>query len=846
MARGIAIVGDVAAGQFYVPRAQHLMDRLETRQKLNNSQVLRDFERLDDGAYCYAMLAGGTIRAVIVVDPVELPVLEGDDQRDVFIPDVPDFYSGVVVRGNLTEDLQGHKKLDFFTPTAACAELFKLQGGVATISSYKLAVEPFTSFAKILASPATVNFSQYVKLKPTMYSGTMRKVVQLLMGFGHQLGKKSRYDLEPPRPVEVGQKPKPTKYQRDVKNNGRQIRYDWRWYRTHGIYRAVDGVLWLIEVSQLNGILAMRLPMNKISQTPEFRDKLDLLQDSAGLIALDELGGFPTGEAFPATSMESWIRAGKVIRMASAANMTPFYSKGAYSSALGWAFNSSGSEAHNTCFEFGPDGIQVGYHYCAAVSIGISAPERDPQPGAVGIKKLIGPLADKPLYRTRFDAVVYKVDHMETSQMAEVQEEGQTKEQLFEALDAFVLEPSAAATGSLSVVGSGKLYFVGLVQPHIKFPEPELGYYLLTHDMNPAGDARYEGRCDTTMHVFFADDVLKWVKFFHDPKTAPARTGNNFEECMYVGKWSSTAESELQGITPQMYTTDFDDREAFPGTSTVTEITSVDMGYTSVIYGDNPLYPPQSFVHRTRQFRQTSITTQKTGEFIATAVTVPFHDRCAYYYTRAHGTDSSYVLTNSAYNALNDPYRCVGWQNVIGYTGFATTACTNRPPPWACWTRAQHPSECGPVEHRTVVDPGAQYDPYPCSEYADRGPWCFTCDNIEALAYSITLPALPSIAPVEKIRVVFRSTRLVNESTHSPVLVEPEFETDMILYKTPWFKPSPDPETGAVQYMECTHNAFGEADLLRYWSSPFGEVVLLGGPIVSGMKTEATTFVGVV
>lgn len=842
MSRGISISGDVAAGQIYVPRAQHLLDRLESRAKTSNLNVLREYERLDDNAYCYAMLAAGASRAVIVVDSGS----EGEPivQRQVYIPDVPDFYSGTIIGGLLVQSGEV-ETLDKFRATEACAKLFELEAGTDLFSTRKLAVEPYSPYAEVLGSKnERLKFSQYVELKPTMYSGTMRKVVQLLMGFGRQLGKKSIYDKTPPRPIIEGKKSSATKYQRDVAANGLQIRFDWRWFRTHGIVRAADDKLWLVEIGQVRGILAMLLPMNAISKTPEFREKLEALDDTAGILALDELGGFPTGEAFPAGDMEAWIRAGRVIRMADASDLQPFYENTPYSSSMGWAFNSSGSEAHNTCYRYEEDLVQTGLHYSVSLSVG-SSEELPEQAGAKALHARIAKLEEVRAYATRFAAVDYKIDRMTAEQISQIQTIGQSRETLFEALDALELAPPATASGNLSIVGQGRLFYASKLQPHLKFPEPDLGY-LLTHDMRSEGPPDFEVRCDTTVMVFFADDVLKWVKFFTDARKSEPIVESDFEECMYVGEWTSKTQNGLNSIPPMVYTNDYDDRERLPAGESTTKIKSVDLGYVSIIFGDDPVRPYESSLIRTRAFRRATDTTITGGEFIASSVTVPFHDRCAYYYTHAKGADSKQTVYVDSYLTLGDPYSCTSWRNLLGFTGFTPMGCGESPPPHACWTRAAHPDGCGPVEYRAVYAPGAEYNPYPCSDFADRGPWCFTCDNAEELAYTLTLPELTQRPGTLEISKVKRTTVLLNESDQTPLVVDVA-DTTALGYVNPWFIPSPNPETGSTQYLDVTHNAFGDGTTLRYWQQPnTGPIIVKGSPYLSDMETKATTFVGVV
>ena len=532
--------------------------------------------------------------------------------------------------------------------------------------------------------------------------------------------------------------------------------------------------------------------------------------------------------------------------MAEASDLQPFYGNGniPYSSAMGWAFNSSGSEAHNTCYRVEEDHVQTGLHCSVSLRIGASA-DLPVQAGARALHARISRLEEVKAYKPRFAAVDYKIDRMTGEQISQIQTIGQTRESLFEALDALELAPPAAASGALSICGQGRLFYAPKSQPHLKFPEPDLGY-LLTHDMRPEAPTNFSQQCDTTVAVFFVNDVLKWVKFFSDPRTSNPIIESDFEECMYVGEWTQTEQSGVNSIPAMVYTNDFDDRERLPSGTSKTKIKSADIGYLSIVYGDDPVKPYEFFLIRNRGFRKTTELTLTVGEFVASSVTMPFHDRCAYYYTYAKGAASKQKFYSDVYLTLGDPYSCAGWRNLIGWTGFTPIGCVGTPPPYACWTRAQHPDGCGPVEYRSVYAPGAEYSPYPCSDFADRGPWCFTCDNAEELAYTLTLPELvqkPAIVEIDKVQ---RKTTLLNESMFAPLLIE-NVETTFLGYLNPWFIPSPAQDSGNTQYLDVTHNVFGDGTALRYWAQPnVGPITVIGSPYVAAMETKPTTFVGVV
>jgi hypothetical protein len=830
----ISIEGDVSRGHQYVPRARHMLANLLARMRVGGLMQGMDHWVLDeaDGSYAYAIVAGSVRKVVIVVGAVESD--RGGGVRAVEAQ-VPDFFSGVVIGGTIPGETPRPPevlRMSSFWPTAACAELHDLAGGVQ--QSARLAVEPYSAFDELRnqSTISPVRYTQYVKLKPTMYSGLMRNVVQFLMGFGRQTVD-SVYDKAKPRiPTSTADQP-PTKYQKDVQTNGLQIRFDWRWFRTHGITRATDGTLWLVEIGNGRGVLAFRLPMNPVTKDPRFREKLDRLGDDAGLYALDHLGGWPTGESMPTSAVASWKRAGLVLELAPSADLTPFYSNGPYTSQLGWAFSPDGREAHNTCNGWDGD-MQNSQHFAVSITIGAFR-EVDPPRRAASLKQRFRSLVDKDGYRDRYPAVMAKIDRMGDSDCDSYLARDDPADALFDALDLLELDPCASGGAHLSLVSRSPLYYPGKYQRMIKFPHPELGY-LLSHDMRSSGPVS-DTRCDATMHVFFAQGQLRYVKYFRDPRPGPENVHtDDFEDCMYVGTWHSHDETGPRAISPQMYSNDFDERQEMAGSTRDTVRTSVDLGYWRVSVQDDLTYPPRAWLFREKRFMYTFQTKVVNGTAQTAAVTVPFYDRCAYYFTSVVSSTSTQEFGGAGFQYLADPWFCETWRNFGGWTH-----------------NSEHPDKCCICVDRTVRSPAPRYDPGgynggggACADFSDNGPWCFVCDDADHMVYGIPPPPLPEFPSTFKGPDYHRITHLVNDSEFSPLLIE-DAHFNSLNYERYWFIPSPDPDSFITQYLDVTHNAFGEGNALKYYFQPNeGPIKTLGGPFPPSYDGENITFIGVV
>lgn len=139
-------------------------------------------------------------------------------------------------------------------------------------------------------------WTQCALLKPGLYSGRMRQVVQILLG------------------------------------SDTPVPYDYKFSRTHGVFRAKNGGRqedWLVEISQANGVLAMQLPACR-SKIPDG----------------NTLGYVPTGVAFPTgDALEAGIVSGKVLVLMPPHGLAEVYEKTPFSPIFGWAFNYDGTKA---------------------------------------------------------------------------------------------------------------------------------------------------------------------------------------------------------------------------------------------------------------------------------------------------------------------------------------------------------------------------------------------------------------------------------------------------------------------------------------------------------------------
>jgi hypothetical protein len=259
-----------------------------------------------DGATIIIRFADPFIKIYIEKEPAGENMVHGMVSGGTFIPKDP-------------EDKKSVNKLDSFYPSSFQSSIdgkpreFRLES--------KLATKPDDSIADGLDA----SLCQAGAIAPTMYTGRMRKVVQLLMGLP-----------------------------------GKKLKYDFRFTRTHGVYVDSNGEDWLIEVSQANGVLAMPMPKKKVPP---------MSTDANQLHILSHFPYIPTGETFPSgEKLDDAIDSGKVFRLLSSEDLGDFYEKNAFYESSGWSFSESGHSILNTCFAEHEE-YDVNFSYLYKISI---------------------------------------------------------------------------------------------------------------------------------------------------------------------------------------------------------------------------------------------------------------------------------------------------------------------------------------------------------------------------------------------------------------------------------------------------------------------------------------------
>jgi hypothetical protein len=397
----IRLEGDRAAASNLIPQAKLLLYKVQQICKSSGASTYAMSERVSDNAYIYVLQSGAQSVLVCTVYSAAEEIAVVGEQIGY-----PDFYSGCIYEGSAIKeytekDANGYdvtyEAMASFCPTYDCAMYFapppppppapQTRTPVLHKQKNKRLVlrSDTTAFPETGSAPDGLFARGQTRfLKPSMWSGTMSKVVSIIAG----IGAISKYKLlngasgwTPP--AAVG-----------------QIHYDYKWHRTHGVFLGEsepDGngnthvEPWLIEISMSRGVLAMPLEvlpstLGHTASGKRWKTHIDKYYGTVGTEVIDLINGMPSGRGFPTNeALEAQIEAGNILRLLQPSELNDFYSGGVpFSTAHGWCFNNKGNEAHNVRWKFG-DLVRESAHFQIAINIGPIKKKREKdEPIAVG------------------------------------------------------------------------------------------------------------------------------------------------------------------------------------------------------------------------------------------------------------------------------------------------------------------------------------------------------------------------------------------------------------------------------------------------------------------------------
>jgi len=706
-----------------------LARRLTNLRQLSGVDSLRMVRALPDGGYAIAQDMGGTFRVITHKPEPAPPLPPFDGLAKEYIPML---FSGVItaavvmpgegVRVKFSDQTRrriANYASDHLPPKEAALQRFRIAYG--------------SQFQEFVPQFETVAFySQYAQQRPTWYSGAMAEVMQVVGGYGRQ----NLADL-PDNQVERARLGIPGEVMKAIReqmgnvrlpgytglpNKEGQFQYDYKFNATNGVGFDADNKPWLLRIGTA-GVWAMPLPLIPATTTKAFREYMEKVGDEEITAILDRFGGMPSGESFPANEGDfgAWRRAGAIIKVCDVAD---FYDHISYTSACGWSFNSSGAAGFNTCYDYyDAEGLGYGLAYMMTLNLAPAAAGGKLAPPAAPDDPVLAQRVDRymaSLYRLISSntaeslAIKYKLRRVDAKQILERATGGEVTQAEVDYWNRLELAPIAPHSGSVKEVGRGYLYHGAkfMYQPQIKYPEPFAGG-CVSHDFLPLENGRYKDHypnCDTIMFGYYVGDELKVVKYFREERSYQRDVENDYEDCMIVGSWSQTETVGSTQLLGNFYTTDFDERQAIAPTVVTTNIVGKDLGYDSKpFFGfDAPFWRPGT-LWRNRYFSTKTTVHRTEGHNLVVAICIPYLCRNAVLHALKETISGSNTTESLGLHSIQDPwsYRYWTYDFVMHWAG-GLPVMKGKP----------FPKDSSPVWVEME-----NYDPSPCSDFADQGPW---------------------------------------------------------------------------------------------------------------------------
>lgn len=358
-----------------VPFAKQLAFTVDNKRQSSRTESLSHTFTFDDGSTIHVNLMGSMS---------EIYIFATDTFSKTLPPGIGpvDYYSGLVFGGAINKTIiplgntfeESDKLPDYrlfsYYPTKASNTKFGLTTTeFKPVQVNKLAValdKYFTAESSILPinKPDNVTPSQTMYLKASLYYGSMRKLVQFLLGIGKPF-RPTWYALALAFEVPENASEADIAWvndEADAKTNvdtGVQITYDFRFDRSYGLYKEKDKVWWIVRVDKVLGVLAMPLELDPLSTLESFQKAVEeayTAEDGSGVHLKEDMevlklfGGFPIGTDFN-PHIEACIRAGMYIRLLSIDDMEEVSYSSVWSDQIGWAFNYDGNYAKVVAYQ---------------------------------------------------------------------------------------------------------------------------------------------------------------------------------------------------------------------------------------------------------------------------------------------------------------------------------------------------------------------------------------------------------------------------------------------------------------------------------------------------------------
>lgn len=646
--------------------------RFTNAKQLGQLDSLKNQYDLPDGGYFIVQDMGGIFK-VVAYKPETLKPFELDGMAHDYIPML---FSGVFGRHffrdhekwlsvKLTE--QCRKRLSNYDPNITIPKDLELE-------RFAIEYPENLQYLKPQLEGSYFRHTQYMRIKPTLYSGAMTEVMQIVSGYGRLFDEK--YKDHPNEKIENAQLLLPEALRLQVKQDIKSqvlpgytgfpniegfIQYDYKPSANDLVAFDVENNPWLVRI-QSGGVYAMPLPIIPATSTQAFHEYMTEMGDDEILKILDRFKAMPSGETFPqGNDFETWKRAGVIIKICDTAD---FYNYSPLYAACGWSINSKGTEAFNTCWTYRNDGLMQVYGYKLTLKLtaitdkGWIAPRNSNTEILSSYLGNLFSLLDKT--EAKAQAITYKIRRVEMEELISraQQRNGTANQDDVDYWDNYESKPIANHSGSISRTTSGSVLWNFPMYPksmgRFKFPtltgEGCESLVMISPD--------YKGgsvKCDTVIFGAYIEDQLRYVKYFFDETSVQKEVESTFEQGMIVGRWEKTETVTPSGLSGYFYTSDFDDRRVNSPSTVYTTIVGTDMGYGNPAYQTPAIFIMNGNLTRARYYKHVTTTENVSGNSMDCAVCIPNFNRDCILYAFAESTQSTSRNEKHNLYAMPDP-----------------------------------------------------------------------------------------------------------------------------------------------------------------------------------------------
>lgn len=699
--------------RFVDSMVRHITNHLDISP--NVESLKRQYD-LPDGGYVVVQFMGGVLRANIVKGDA----LRSEKPIGYAESNIPTFYSGAITRSVVDYNSKEYVSVKL---TRQCAKRLSGYGEVnvpGELSLDRLSIEYAEKFKYFEPKiKGVMMFSQYTRLRPTWYSGSMKKLIQVISGYGKQ-----QLDSLPDSKYERATVTVPPEYFKGIEEELQDkrlpaytgfpdpagaINYDYAHAVTDGVAFGQDGAPWLVNISP-RGVYAMPLPIIPATTTKAYRLYAESVADIEVLEVLNTFGGFPSGEMFP-EKLDQWIKAGVVIKVCDSAD---FYSHSAFYPACGWSFNTKGNEVFNTCWDT-QAGLKHAHGYKGSFSFGplsidlnVGGIHLGNDDDAKIVSDYLNRLTDNlDLNSDEGRAVMYKVRRSGAGLIVERSKVADKDDTAFWLN--LELTPVANVSGHIKRVTTGPMYNPA----HQVHQAPWLKFPVITGEGCESFDMTsrdYKGdavMCDTVVFGCYVEDELRTIKYFYDGRKFTKTEQSDYERYMYVGSWEKRTVSGNSGIDGHFYTTDFDDRADLDPDVSSERIRGTDLGWGNTAYGVPPLLYKWSSAGRSRYYKRVTVESRVQTSAMNVAACVPVYARDCILFPNLKTTPYLYRREYHTRGGVTDPTSYGVWTadrafHYIGQNG---------------------KGEPRPTLTDYIYLSNMNYEPTPANEFADGGNW---------------------------------------------------------------------------------------------------------------------------